>query len=104
VSRETVERAAKYSSMVINGFDGDRQIGYCRIVSDRTTFAWVCDVYVEEEFRGQGFAREMVSVAMEDPEHQGLRRWLLATKDAHGVYERIGFEPLVEPARWMVRH
>jgi GNAT superfamily N-acetyltransferase len=104
VSRETVERAAKYSSMIINAWEGDHQIGYCRIVSDRTTFAWVCDVYVVEEERGKGLARAMVTAATEDPEHQGLRRWLLATKDAHGVYEQIGFEPLVEPARWMVRH
>ncbi len=102
VSRETVERAAHYSSMVVNAFEGDQQVGYCRIVSDRTTFAWVCDVYVEEGFRGKGLARTMVSTAVNDPEHQGLRRWLLATRDAHGVYEQIGFEPLVEPARWMV--
>jgi len=104
VTRETVERAAAYSSIIVNAYEGDQQIGYCRIVSDRTTFAWVCDVYVVEEHRGNGYARAMVNAAMEDPEHQGLRRWLLATKDAHGVYEQIGFEPLVEPARWMVKH
>jgi GNAT superfamily N-acetyltransferase len=104
VSRETVERAAKFSSMIVNAYEGDRQIGYCRIVSDRTTFGWVCDVYVAKDERGKGYARSMVTAAMDDPEHQGLRRWLLATKDAHGVYTQMGFEPLVEPARWMVRH
>jgi GNAT superfamily N-acetyltransferase len=103
ISRDRVERAAHHSSLVVNAYEGEQQVGYCRIVSDRTTFAWVCDVFVDETARGKGLARRMVSAAMADPEHQGLRRWLLATLDAHGVYAGIGFEPLPEPERWMIR-
>lgn len=103
ISRDRVERAAQNSSMVIGAYIEEQQAGYCRIVSDRTTFAWVCDVWVSEAHRGQGIARAMIAFAMADPEHQGLRRWLLATKDAHGVYQALGFEPLPEPARWMVK-
>jgi len=102
ISRETVERAASGSSMVIGAFEDDRQVGYCRVVSDRATFAWVCDVFVAETHRGQGVARMMVGKALADPEHQGLRRWLLATKDAHGVYAELGFLSLTNPERWMI--
>ncbi len=73
------------------------------MVYDGATLAWVCDVFLEESHRGKGIARALVRHAMEDPEHQGLRRWLLATRDAHGVYESLGFEPLQEPGRWMVK-
>lgn len=104
VTRERCERAARGSSLVVSATDGEGcQIGYCRIVSDKATFAWVCDVWVAEAARGQGVARAMVARAMEDQDHQGLRRWVLATKDAHGVYAALGFEPLPMPERWMVR-
>lgn len=101
VGRETVERAARHSSLVVGAYRDGEQVGYLRVVSDRTTFAWVCDVFVDEAHRGRGLARAMVRFALEHPEHQGLRRWLLATADAHGVYQAIGFEPLVAPERWL---
>lgn len=103
VTRERVERAARGSSMVIGAYEDGRQVGYCRVVSDRTTFAWVADVWVDEPARGKGIARAMVASAMADPEHQGLRRWVLATRDAHRVYAALGFEPLIQPERWMVK-
>jgi GNAT superfamily N-acetyltransferase len=103
ISREKVERAAGHSALVVGAFADDVQCGYARIVSDQTTFAWVCDVFVDEAFRGRGLARRMITHAMQLPEFQGLRRWLLATADAHGVYAAIGFEPLPNPERWMVR-
>lgn len=102
-TREMVERAARHSSLVVNAWDEDQQVGYLRVVSDRATFAWVADVFVAEAARGRGIAQAMVSVALNHPEHQGLRRWLLATRDAHGLYERFGFGPLPFPERWMVR-
>ena len=80
-----------------------RQLGYCRAVSDRTTFGWLCDVFVSPSARGQGIAKAMVGYILEHPEHQGLRRWLLATKDAHGIYRECGFESLPMPERWMVK-
>jgi len=104
ISRERVEKAARGSSLVIGAYDDDGlQVGYCRIVSDRTTFAWVCDVFVSPSSRGIGVAKAMVRYALEHPDHQGLRRWLLATKDAHEIYRTCGFEALPMPERWMVR-
>jgi GNAT superfamily N-acetyltransferase len=103
VSRETVKRAAENSSLVVSVFHGTDQVGYLRVVSDRTTFAWICDVYVDESHRGSGIATAMVRFALEHPEHHGLRRWVLATRDAHHVYAGCGFEPLTAPERWMLR-
>lgn len=101
VAREKVERAARNSSLVVGAYADETQVGYLRVVSDKTTFAWICDVYVDEAYRGRGIARAMVTHALNHPEHQGLRRWLLATADAHGVYAECGFKPLDNPERWM---
>lgn len=102
VDLETVIRAAENSSIVVGAYTSETQVGYLRIISDRTSFAWVCDVFVHPDHRGQAVARAMLGFAMAEPEHQGLRRWVLATKDAHGVYEHLGFEPVRAPSRWMV--
>ncbi len=102
ISREKVERAAQNSSLVVGAYRDSLQVGYLRVVSDKTSFAWICDVYVDEAHRGLGIARAMVRFALAHPDHQGLRRWLLATRDAHGVYGSAGFEPLPEPQRWMI--
>ena len=101
VPRETVERAWKYSSAVIGAYTESGQVGYMRIVSDRATFAWLCDVFVDPAHRGRGIARAMVGFALKHPEHQGLRQFLLATRDAHAVYESAGFKPIANPERWM---
>jgi len=101
VSRERVEKAARGSSLVVGAYQNDAQVSYLRVVSDKTTFAWVCDVFVDEAHRGRGIARAMLRFALEHPEHQGLRRWLLATVNAHGVYREVGFIPLPFPERWM---
>jgi ribosomal protein S18 acetylase RimI-like enzyme len=105
ISRERVERAAYNSSLVLGAYHivrGDRlQVGYLRVVSDKTTFAYVCDVYVDESYRGRGLARMMLRYILEHPEYQGLRRWILATRDAHDVYRGVGFGPLPNPERWM---
>ena len=81
--------------------DGE-QIGYLRVVSDCTTFAWICDVFVAEAHRGRGVAGAMLRFTLADAEHKGLRRWLLATADAHALYAGIGFKPLPSPERWML--
>ena len=103
VPRERVERAARHSSLVIGAYQAGVQVGYMRVVSDRTTFAYLCDVYVEEAHRGQGVAKAMVRLALSHPEHQNLRRWLLVTRDAQPVYAGVGFQSLPLPERWMVR-
>jgi GNAT superfamily N-acetyltransferase len=85
-------------------YRGDRQVGFARVVTDRATFAWLCDVFVLEEEQGQGLGKWLVQTVLSHPELQGLRRWILATRDAHGLYARNGFVPLPRPERWMVIH
>jgi len=101
IPRSVVEKAIE-NSLCFGMFDGDTQIGFTRVVTDRATFAWLCDVYVLSEFRGRGLARWMIESVLEHPDLQGLRRVLLATRDAHGLYRRCGFAPLPQPERWMI--
>lgn len=81
----------------------DRQIGFARVVSDQATFAYIGDVYILDEFRGRGLSKWLMETIISYPELQGLRRWLLATRDAHGLYEQYEFTPLKVPERWMER-
>lgn len=77
------------------------QIGFARVVTDHATFAYLADVFVDEKYRGIGLAKFMMEVIMQHPDLQGLRRWMLATKDAHDLYTRFGFLPLDKPERIM---
>lgn len=81
--------------------DTGEQHAYARVVTDRATFAWLCDVYVDSAARGHGLGTALVAAARDHLEPYGLRRILLATADAHGVYAKLGFEPLEDPAKWM---
>lgn len=78
------------------------QVAYARVITDHATFAWLCDVYVDRSARGAGLGTALVSAVRDHLEPFGLRRVLLATHDAHGVYEKIGFSLLDDPERWMV--
>src|SRR5687768_8766345 len=89
------------NSICFGLYTEDRQIGFARVVSDKATFAYIGDVYVIEEFRGRGLSKWLMEVIVGHPELQGLRRWVLATKDAHGLYEQFGFAELRFPERWM---
>ena len=100
VSRERVERAITWS-MPFSVFEDDRQVGFARVITDRTTFAYLADVFVVPEARGQGLAAWLMQTIVAHPELQGLRRWFLATRDAHGLYEKVGFGPMVTPERMM---
>ena len=101
VARETVERAIEGSiPMGLYAPDGTLA-GYARAVTDRATFGYLADVFVLPEHRGRGLSRFLVSALLEHPELATLRRWLLATADAHGVYRALGFAPLENPSRWM---
>lgn len=84
-------------------YHGDRQIGLARVITDLATFAYLCDVYVLEEYRGRGLGTWLIEVVVNDPALASLRRWLLATRDAHGLYRRSGFTELKAPNRWMER-
>jgi GNAT superfamily N-acetyltransferase len=88
---ETFERACA-NSLVFAAFDDDHQVGFARVVTDRATFAWLCDVFVAPDTRGRGVARRLLEAIMADERLQGLRQFVLATRDAHGLYEKFGFE------------
>jgi GNAT superfamily N-acetyltransferase len=103
IPREVVERAIR-GSTCIGAFDGDVQIGFARVVTDSATFAYLADVYVLESHRGQGIARAMVAELQALPELQGLRRWILGTRDAHGVYEALGWERVTDTTLFMQRY
>jgi GNAT superfamily N-acetyltransferase len=100
---ETVLRAAQNSSLVTSVFEREtgKQVRYGRVISDKTTFGYLADIYVDEAFRGKGIGKAIVRYALDHPEHQGFRRWFLATMDAHGVYEKCGFRLPYHPDRWM---
>ena len=104
ITRERVERGARHSALVISAYckQTGEQAGYLRVVSDTTRFAYICDVWVDENHRSKGLARSMVRFALEHPDVQEVTRWLLATRDAHTVYQSVGFGPLPEPGRWMI--
>jgi GNAT superfamily N-acetyltransferase len=99
-TREQTETAIEHS-ICFGLFHNELQIGFARVVSDRATFAYLGDVYVDKEFRGRGLSKWMMEVIVSHPELQELRRWLLATLDAHGLYEQFGFAQLRFPERWM---
>ena len=103
IAQETIERAAHGSSLVLGAYLNDKQVGYLRVISDKTTFGYLSDIFVDDSHRSQGLARAMVRFALTHPEHQGFRRWALTTKDAHCVYSQLGFEPLADPSLWMVK-
>lgn len=96
-------KTAIANSICFGLYRGDEQIGFARVVSDRSTFAYIGDVYVLAAFRGQGLSKWLMQAMVDHPELQGLRRWVLATKDAHGLYEQFEFAPLRYPERWMER-
>lgn len=101
VPRDIVARACAHSLCALARSERGSLIGFARLVTDRATFAWLCDVFVLPEHEGQGIARKLVQVFFDHPDLQGLRRWLLATRDAHRVYAPLGFAPIAAPERWM---
>lgn len=98
--RERTERALKHS-LVFGLYDGSRQIGLARVVSDYAVFAYLCDVFIHEDYRGRGLGKWLMETVMSHPDLQGLRRWTLATSDAHGLYRQFGFDAPTKPESWM---
>jgi GNAT superfamily N-acetyltransferase/uncharacterized damage-inducible protein DinB len=97
---EVVRRALE-NSLCFGLYDRDRQVAFARVVTDQATFAWLCDVFVLEAYQGRGLSKWLVECVMGYPALQGLRRVLLGTRDAHGLYQRYGFTPLADPTRFM---
>jgi GNAT superfamily N-acetyltransferase len=91
------------NSLCFSLLEGNRQIGFARVISDRATFAYLADVFVLAEYRGKGLAKWMIECILNHSELQGLRRWLLATRDAHELYRKYGFTPLKVPDMFMER-
>ena len=102
-SLETVRRSIE-NSLSFGLYEGEKQIGFARVITDYATFAWLADVFVLDSFRGQGLGKWLVEVILSHPELQQFRRWVLATRDAHELYRRFGFTELKRPERWMERH
>ncbi|KMZ13411.1 Histone acetyltransferase HPA2 [Candidatus Burkholderia humilis] len=102
ISREKVERAARHS-LAFGFFHCDEQIGYARMITDTATFAYLADMFVLAEYQGVGLGNWMMECVLAHPDLQGLRRMMLVTSTAHGLYERFGFGPLGNPERVMER-
>ncbi len=100
IPRDVFERAVE-NSLSFVAYAGDDVVGYARVVTDKATFAWLCDVFVVSAHRGRGVSRLLLDAVMAHPDLQGLRNVVLATRDAHGLYAKYGFAPLAEPERWM---
>ncbi|MCJ2186677.1 GNAT family N-acetyltransferase [Novosphingobium beihaiensis] len=103
VTREQVERQIAGSHCLGAYHPEQGQVGFARVISDRASFAWLADVWVEESMRGQGLGRRMVQWFLDQPDYANIRRFGLATADAHGVYAALGFTPLARPERYMER-
>lgn len=97
---ETVKRSVE-NSLCFGIYKNQEQVGFARWVTDKATFAWLCDVYLEENYRGQGLSKKLISFMIFHPDLQGLRRYQLATLDAHGLYEQFGFTAIQNPERQM---
>lgn len=101
--RDIVERSIA-NSINLGLYEGERQLGLARVITDRATFAWVCDVFILPEGRGHGLGTWLMECVVGHPELKGLRRIMLATRDAHEVYRRVGFSELPDPSKFMVRY
>jgi GNAT superfamily N-acetyltransferase len=100
IPRDVVARSIAHS-LCFGVYDGGGQVGFARVVTDRATYAYLADVYILESHRGRGLSLRLMEQVMVHPDLQGLRRWSLLTRDAHGLYRRFGFEPLARPERHM---
>ncbi len=98
--QEVVQRSLE-NSLCFGVYHGDAQVGLARVITDYATFAYLCDVYILDDHQGRGLGKWVISVVIEYPDLRSLRRFLLATRDAHGLYRQCGFSELVTPERWM---
>lgn len=103
IPRETV-RASLANSLCFAVLDRERQVGFARVISDFATIAYLGDVFVLDSHRGRGLAKWMLECINAHPQLQNLRRWVLVTSDAHGLYARFGFTPLAKPSLFMEKH
>jgi len=100
IPREIVERSIA-NSLCFGLYDAESQVGFARVITDYATFAYLADVFVVESHRGRALSKFLMDCIIKHPQLQRLRRWTLATRDAHGLYEQFGFKPLSKPDRFM---
>ena len=98
--QDVIERSIQYS-LNFGVYEENRQIGFARVVTDRAIFAYLCDVFIHEEYRGQSLGKWMMECILAHPDLQGMKRWCLLTRDAHGLYKQFGFTELDDPSNWM---
>ncbi len=104
ITKDEIMQGILNSALVVGAYDAEgRQLGFCRVISDKTRFAYLLDVIVAEDCRNQGIGQAMVRFAVTYPELRDVYQWLLKTSDAHGVYGKCGFAPLEDPGWWMGR-
>ncbi len=104
IPRETMERSVRGSLPFVLRDGRGKLAGFARVVTDRATFGYIGDLFVLPEHRGKGLSRRLMEAIMGHPDLQNFRRWMLATSDAHGLYEKFGFRPLAAPEVLMERH
>ncbi len=97
---EVVKKSIEHS-LSFGVYKGDEQVGFARVITDYATFAYIGDVFILEDYRGQGLSKWLMQVIADYSELQGLRRWLLLTRDAHGLYKKTGFVEPKTPERYM---
>jgi len=103
ISKEIVRRSIE-GALCFGVFENDKQVGFARMITDKATFAYLADVFIIDEYRGLGLSKWLMEVIMSYPDLQGLRRLMLATRDAHELYKKFGFTPLNNVDRWMHIH
>jgi GNAT superfamily N-acetyltransferase len=91
------------NSLCFGVYLNNEQIGFARVVTDHVTIAHICDVFILKEHNGKGFAKTLMKTIVDHPTLQGIKRWMLGTRDAHKLYEKFGFKPPMHPERWMER-
>jgi GNAT superfamily N-acetyltransferase len=96
-----VEKGASNSALIVGVFHKGEQVAYSRVISDKTRFAYILDVIVDEAYRRNGIGQLMIDSILGHDDLKDVYQWLLITKDAHGVYSKSGFKPLASPAAWM---
>jgi GNAT superfamily N-acetyltransferase len=97
---DTVKRSIE-GSLCFGVYSGEQQVGFARVITDKATFAYLADVFIDEAFRGRGLSKWLMEVILGHPELQGLRRFMLATRDAHELYRQYGFTGIDDPSRLM---
>ena len=98
--REIVKKSVD-NSLCFGVYNERKQIGFARVVTDFATFAWIADVFILEEYRGKGYSKKLLQTILGFPTLQDMKRWILATKDAHELYRKFGFQPLNKPEHFM---